>query len=158
MVTASTYRKQPLLNTIERRDYFLATFFACAEEFGWTLHAWALLPNHYHFIAASPEDPASLRRFLAKLHMTSSKHLNELDGQAGRKVWFQFWDSRITFQRSYLARLNYVLNNPVHHKITQKAEDYAWCSAAWFAQHAPAGFVATVKNFKTDLLKIPDDF
>jgi putative transposase len=158
MVTAGTYQKKPYLNTPERRDYFLETLFARAAEFGWLLQAWAVLSNHYHFIAESLADPASLRRLLAKLHMTTSKRLNELDGQAGRKVWFQYWDSQITFERSYLARLNYVHHNPVHHGVAENAESYAWCSAAWFAHHAPASFVATVKGFKTDKLNVPDDF
>jgi putative transposase len=158
MVTAGTYRKQPHLNASERRDFFVEALFSRAAEFGWMLHAWTVLSNHYHFIAASPRDPKTLRRFLGKLHMTTSKLLNELDGHPGRKVWFQYWDSHITFERSYLARLNSVHQNPVHHGVADNAENYAWCSAAWFARSAPAGFVATVKSFKTDKLKIPDEF
>ncbi len=75
-----------------------------------------------------------------------------------RKVWFQYWDSRITFERSYLARLNYVHYNPVKHGVTANATNYPWCSAAWFDQNAPTSFVKTVKSFKTDKLKVPDDF
>lgn len=115
MVTAGTYRKLPHWNTPERRDFFLDALFARAAEFGWQMQAWAVLSNHYHFIAASPDDPGTLRRFLAKLHMTTAKQLNEWDGIQGRKVWYQFWDSHITFERSYLARLNYGHHNPVHH-------------------------------------------
>jgi putative transposase len=158
MVTAGTYQKQPHLDTPERREYFVGELFASAAEFGWLMKAWAVLSNHYHFIAASPTDPGTLRPFLGKLHMTTSKHLNELDGQPGRKVWFQYWDSRITFERSYLARLNYVHNNPVHHRVVDNAENYPWCSAAWFGRSAPAGFVTTVKSFKADRLKVPDEF
>ena len=160
MVTTGTYQKRPHLNTPERRDSFVEALFAGAAEFGWSMReAWAVLPNHYHFIACSPAgDPGTLQRFLGKLHMTTSKHLNDLDGQPGRKVWFQFWDSHITFERSYLARLNYVHHNPVHHGIVDNAKNYSWCSAAWFERNAPAGFVKTVNSFKTDQLKIPDDF
>jgi hypothetical protein len=90
--------------------------------------------------------------------MTTSKRLNEQDAQRGRRVWFQYWDSHITFERSYLARLNYVHQNPVHHGVADNAENYAWCSAAWFGRNAPASFVATVKSFKTDKLSLPDEF
>ena len=89
MVTAGTFQKLHHLSTPERRDFFLESLFACAAEFGWQLRAWAVLSNHYHFVAASPPDPATLRRFLGKLHMTAAKQLNEWDGTAGRKVWFQ---------------------------------------------------------------------
>jgi len=54
--------------------------------------------------------------------------------------------------------LNYVYHNPVHHGLIDNAENYPWCSAAWFGRNAPAGFVKTVLSFKTDQLKIPDDF
>jgi putative transposase len=158
MVTAGTYRKQPHFNTPERRDFFLNALFARADEFAWKLQAWAVLSNHYHFVAASPKDPGSLRRFLGKLHMTTAKQLNEWDGQPGRKIWFQYWDSHITFERSYLARLNYVHHNPVHHGIIDNAEAYHWCSAEWFARNAAPAFVETVKGFKTDKLKVPDNF
>lgn len=158
MVTTGTYQKQPHLNTSKRLDYFVETLFARAAEFGWLLRAWAVLANHYHILATSPADPGTLCRFLGKLHMTTSKRLNELDGQPGRKVWFQYWDSHITFERSYLARLNYVHHNPAHHGVVDNAEDYVWCSAAWFARNAPHSFLATVKSFKTDKLEVPDEF
>jgi putative transposase len=158
MVTAGIYQKRPHLASPDRRDYFVEALFGRAAEFGWILHAWAVLSNHYHFIAASPTDSGTLRRFLGKLHMTTSKHLNKMDGQPGRKVWFQYWDSRISLERSYFARLNYVHNNPVHHGLADKAENYPWCSAAWFGRNAPASFVATVKSSKADRLRVPDDF
>jgi putative transposase len=158
MVTAGTYHKQHHLGTPERRDFFLHSLFAHAEEFGWKLHAWAVLANHYHFLAVSPQDPGTLRTFLGKLHMTTAKKLNEMDREAGRKIWYQYWDSRISFERSYLARLNYVQQNPVHHGLVADAENYRWCSAGWFAQNASPAFVSTVKSFKTDLLHVPDDF
>ena len=73
-------------------------------------------------------------------------------------MWFQFWDSHITFERSYLARLNYVHQNPVKHGLVQLAENYQWCSASWFTQNGSPAFVKTVKTFKIDQLNVPDDF
>jgi putative transposase len=158
MVTAGTYRKLPHLQSSERMDFFLESLFRFADEFGWSLRAWAVLANHYHFIAASPPDSASLPRFRGKLHMKTAQEWNRQDAAPGRKVWFQFWDSRISFERSYLARLHYVHYNPARHGVIPLAENYTWCSAAWFARSAPPAFVATVRNIKTDRLDVPDDF
>jgi putative transposase len=158
MVTAGTYQKLPHWNTPKRHDFLLEALFARATEFGWQLQAWAVLSNHYHFIAASPEDASSLRKFIAKLHMTTAKQLNEWDGTPGRKVWYQYWDSQITFEQSYLARLNYVHHNPAHHGVTENAFEYRWCSAKWFTENAPAELVASVENYKTDKLVVSDDF
>lgn len=158
MVTAGTYLKKSLLDRPERLDFALESLFAVAGEFGWSLRAWAVMCNHYHFVAASPADSATLRRMLGKLHMTTAKQLNQWDDQPGRKIWHQFWDGRITFERSYLARLQYVHCNPKHHGLTDQAESYKWCSAGWFARTAPPAFAKTVQGFKTDQLSVPDDF
>ncbi len=158
MVTAATVGRKSLMNSPERLDLVQSRLFEVAEEFGWRLEAWAILANHYHFVSRSPDDAETLRRLIGKVHMTTAKQLNALDGTPGRKVWFQFWDSRITFEKSYLARLAYVHSNPVKHGVALKAEGYPWCSAAWFAENAPPSFVETLRRLKTDRLKVPDDF
>ena len=158
MVTAGTYRKAHLLCDRLRLTLMRDALLACANEFGWRIQAWAVMSNHYHFVGLSPADPGSLRRMIGKLHMTTAKALNRMDDTPGRKVWHQYWDSHITFQPSYLARLKYVHENPVHHGIAVEAESYEWCSAAWFARTAEPAFVGTVRSFKTDRLSVQDDF
>ncbi|HZV36807.1 MAG TPA: hypothetical protein VFB72_19675 [Verrucomicrobiae bacterium] len=139
-------------------DFFLESLFAYAEEFRWSLKAWAVLNNHYHFIGSSPPEPASLRKFIGKLHMKTAQELNRQDAAPGRKVWFQFRESRIMFEKSYLARLHYVHYNPALHGVAKLAENYKWCSASWFSRNASPAFLATVKSLKTDRLDVPDDF
>jgi len=90
--------------------------------------------------------------------MQTAKQLNLWDNTPGRRVWFQFWESHITFERSYLARLNYVHHNPARHGVIPLAGNYKWCSAAWFGRNASPAFVNTVKSFKTDHVNVPDDF
>ena len=158
MITTGTYKRLPHLSSPERLDFFQDSLFRYASEFGWNLRAWAVLSNHYHFIAASPADAATLRKFLGKVHGQTARQLNLWDKTDGRKVWFQFWDSHITFERSYLARLKYVHHNPALHAVVPVAENYKWCSAAWFAETAPVAFINTVNSFKVDQLKVPDDF
>ena len=158
MITCGTCQKDHFLNTPEKLDLFRDLFFACLAETGWELHAWAILSNHYHFIASSPSDPGTLRRMLSKLHTLSARELNLRDRQPGRKVWFQYFDTHITFLNSYLSRLKYVHHNPVHHGLLACAENYPWCSASWFARTARPAFRATVEGFKTDTLSVKDDF
>ena len=45
-----------------------------------------MLSNHYHFVARSPEDPATLKRVVSKLHMLTAKEVNRLDGTPGRSA------------------------------------------------------------------------
>jgi putative transposase len=158
MVTAGTNGKKHLFNTPERLSLVQRLLFDAAEECGWKLQAWSIMSNHYHLVALSPEDAGSLKKLVSKLHTLSAKEINASDNAPGRKVWFQYWDSLITFERSYFARLNYVHQNPVHHGLVPLADQYPWCSAKWFFLNSTRAFSETVLSFKTDQLKVNDDF
>ena len=64
----------------------------------------------------------------------------------------------LTFEKSYLARLNYVHQNPVKHRLVRRAADYRWCSAAWFERTATVAQVKTIYSFKIDRVKVEDDY
>ncbi len=158
MVTAGTYRKQPFFNAPGRLTLLHDTLIELALHYGWRLQAWAVFVNHYHFIAAAPEGGNTLRDFLRHLRSDTARRVNLLDGADGRRVWFNFWDTHLTYERSYLARLRYVHENAVHHRVVSRAIDYPWCSARWFETGAPPAFQRTVATFKTDGLRMRDDF
>ncbi len=162
MVTTGTYQKKYLFSGDERLRGLHDGLLKYAAEHHWHLEAWAVFPNHYHFIAHSPEGDetgaASLSRFLNHFHSRSSAWLNKLDQTAGRKVWHNFWETHLTYERSYFARLNYVHQNAVHHGMVPVATQYPWCSAAWFEGTASPAQVRTIYGFQTDHLKILDDY
>jgi putative transposase len=95
---------------------------------------------------------------LGFLHEKTAKWINKLDDLAGRKVWHNFWETRLTYKKSYLARLNYVHQNPVRHKLVLVANQYPWCSAGWFERTASPAQVKTIYGFKIDKLKVLDDY
>ncbi len=158
MVTAGTYQRAHFLSTDSKLALFQGLLFELADKYQWRLQAWAILNNHYHFLAISPESPESLRTMLRLLHSLSAQKINAMDQSPGRRVWFQYWDSLITYQRSYLARLHYVHQNPVHHGIVKDARDYQWGSASWFELNATPALVKTAQSFKIDRVKVFDDF
>jgi putative transposase len=158
IVTSATYNKELLFKSDELLDLLEERLFHFAEKYKWMLQAWAIFPNHYHFIAQSPSNRQNLSQFLQHYHSETAIHLNKIQNKHGRKVWFQFWETRITFQKSYLARLNYVIQNPVKHGIVKEAQDYRWCSANWFKKHSSPATFNTVTSFKIDNINIKDDF
>jgi putative transposase len=95
---------------------------------------------------------------LAVLHTRTSRWVNALDNTPNRKVWHNFWDTKLTYQKSYLARLNYVHQNPVKHGLVLVANQYPWCSAGWFERVALPAMVRVIYRFKTDALSISDNF
>ena len=157
-VTASTLHKKQLFTGNDKLCLLQNTIFEVADVYGWHLQAWAIFSNHYHFIAQSPEDAKTLKPMIQRLHSQSSRKLNAIDYAKGRQVWFQYWDTCITFEKSYYARLNYVNNNPVKHGVATLAEKYPFCSAAWFLARADPGFRRKVQSFGYERVNIIDDF
>jgi putative transposase len=158
MLTSGTYKKEHFLISSDRKTRFMNLLFELSEKYGWKLQAWAIMSNHYHFIALSPENPDNMKEFIQELHSLSATEFNREDNSPKRRVWYQFWDKLISFEKSYLARLHYVNRNPLHHKVVERAEDYFWCSEAWFRSNADKAFVKTVESFKIDKLNVYDEF
>ncbi len=90
--------------------------------------------------------------------MKTAQAVNQVDGAAGRKVWYQFWDTHITFETSYWPRLRYVNENPVKHGLVPVANQYRWCSAASFERTAEPAVRRKLESFRIDQLEIVDDF
>jgi putative transposase len=157
MVTAGTYQIQSFFDTPLRLTRLTNLLLELVDKRGWQLHAWAVFPNHYHFVGECREE-MRLRELVRELHSRSAKEINREDGGEGRKVWFSYWESQITFHRSFLARLNYVHQNPVRHRLVTRASSYTWCSAGWFERKAERAFFRTVCSFPIDRVNVPDDF
>ena len=160
-VTASTYLKRHYFRSARRLRVLHRGLLTISREYGWQLEAWAVFSNHYHFVGHAPgeaDDATSLSEMLSVLHTKTGVWVNKLDAILGRQVWFNFRETRLTHQTSYLARLNYVHQNAVRHGLVPVACQYPWCSAAWFERTASPAMVKSIYNFKTDRLSVPDQF
>ncbi len=158
MVTAATLHKEHLFADAGKLTLLERGLLSLAKQYQWQLEAWAVFANHYHFVARRNDASASLKKLLKHLHADSARELNRMDRKIGRTVWFNFWDTKLTYERSYLARLNYVHQNPVKHGLVAMANQYRWCSAAWFERTVSPATVKTIYSFETDKLNIHDDF
>ena len=158
IVTGATYKKAHYFKGDDRLSILQETLLGLLPQYAWEIQAWAIFPNHYHFIAANRGNPSNLKAMISQFYCTTAGKINQLDNTPGRQVWFQFWDSFLSYPASYFSRLKYVHQNAVHHGIVERAEDYPWCSATWFKNQAPESFQKTISRFKTDSIRILDEF
>ena len=158
IITAGTHHKQHFYNTPEKLTLLEARLLTFAKQSEWQLEAWAVFSNHYHFVARSLPGAIDLGQLIQRLHAVTARELNRLDQTEGRAVWYNFWDTRLTYQYSFMARLNYVHQNPVKHGLVPVANQYRWCSAAWFERVASPSTIKTIYSFKTDKVNLRDDF
>ena len=156
--TGATLHKQPLFDNPAKRDSLECALLSQTKANGWQLEAWAVFANHYHFVARGNPDSTPLGSCLRGLHAHTAVELNQTDDAEGRTVWYNFWDTRLTYQHSYLARLNYTHQNAVKHKLVPVASQYPWCSAAWFERTASPAQVKTIYAMRIDQIQVPDDY
>lgn len=158
IVTSATLHKESIFNGSEKLSMLESELLTLTKEYYWQLEAWANFSNHYHIIIRNLPGARELKKLLKHLHANSARKANQLDQLQGRKVWYNYWDTRLTYERSYLARLNYVHQNPVKHGLVPVANQYPWCSAAWFERTASLVTVETIYGLKIDELQINDDY
>ncbi len=158
IVTAGTLNKEHLFASPKQRTLLEGLLLSRSKQHQWQLEAWAIFSNHYHYVVRGNPGSTNLREFIRHFHSETARELNALDQIEGRTVWHNFWDTRLTLQHPYLARLNYVHQNAVKHGLVAAANQYPWCSAAWFERTASPAQVKTIYGFKTDRVNVHDDF
>jgi len=162
IVTVGTYEKAHCFRDADALQALHGGLLKYAAQYGWRLEAWAVFSNHYHFVAHSPanvpDGASTLAKFVGHFHSRSAAWLNRRDGMPGRKVWHNYFETRLTHQKSYLARLNYVHQNAVRHGLVPVAAQYPWCSAGWFERVATNAQIRTIYGLPVDRVKIDDEF
>jgi putative transposase len=95
------------------------------------LHAWCILPNHYHLLITCESIQTCLSK-LGQVHGRFSYQWNQEDKRRGRRVFFGAAEREIRSERHHFATLNYIHHNPVHHGYVKKWLEWPWSSAADF--------------------------
>ena len=67
IVTAGTLHKINHFQSPDRLTIVRDSLFDLAGRYGWSLQAWAVMANHYHFVATS-DNPGNLGKMLSHLH------------------------------------------------------------------------------------------
>ncbi len=158
MVTGAILHNQHLLKEERKKQLLLEALLERSELLGWSIEAWAILNNHYHFIAKAPEKVGTLSKLIRQVHSITAIQLNRWDNASSRQVWFNYWDSCLTYEKSYLARLHYIHMNPVKHGLIDDAFNYPFCSYRWFTEQGDSDLKEQVFKQPTDHLHVVDDF
>ena len=129
LLTATNYEHRPVLGRdwqrmTEFESRLLETLDATADA----VHAWVVLPNHYHAVVVTAGIEEALDA-LGLLHGRTSFAWNGQEGARGRKVWCSAVETRLQSDRHFCAALNYVHHNPVKHGYAGKWTDWPFSSA-----------------------------
>jgi len=112
----------------ERMETFCGALLSVFRNRGALIHAWCVLPNHYHVLVETTEIVLILAD-LPRMHGRVSYEWNGDENSRGRQVWCGAAERYMRNDAHFWATLNYVHNNPVRHRYVQRWQDWPFSSA-----------------------------
>ena len=142
-VTARGNQRQAIFRDDTDRRRFLQTLGEACERFGLVVHAYCLMPNHYHVVATTPR--ANLSRAIGWFQTTYCIRFNRRHHRDGHLVRGRF-KAHLIDADAYATRLvRYVHLYPVRPRDRRKPvpierkrffESYTWSSHRAYASRA----------------------
>lgn len=118
----------------EDEDYqrFLGWLKESARFYKVAIHAYVLMPNHFHLLA-TPADEEGLAHMMQKVGRLYVPWFNQKYGRTGGLFQGRFRTSLVEADRYFLACSRYLELNPVRAQLVPTAADYPWSS---YGHHA----------------------
>ncbi len=125
-VTARGNARDAIFVDDEDRESFYGALGDVVTRFGWLIHAYCLMDNHYHLLIETPE--GHLSAGMRQLNGVYTQRFNRRHGRVGHVFQGRF-KAILVDRDSYLLELcRYVVLNPVRAGMVQRVEDYPWSS------------------------------
>jgi len=129
--------RRPLLQIHSLAQCLLDLFVSYRDRGDILLHAYVLMPDHYHVGLTVQAEP-SISNLLRKIHSLSAQHCHRSLGIGGRIWQRRFYDHVIRDERDWDAQFSYMHANPVLAKMVGNEVDYPWSSARfWWTGEGP---------------------
>ncbi|MDP2693137.1 MAG: transposase [bacterium] len=120
-LTARCQEKKNFFDLENKKKLFVKAINKAVCKFEVELFSWVLLDNHYHMLMRI-KNSKNIPRFIHNLHANSSRLINDFDNKDGRKIWYQYWDYCIRNKKDFWLHFNYIIQNPLKHKLTETLE------------------------------------
>lgn len=174
-ITGSTYQKVPYLRSDRAKQRLLKSLFKGFTDYDWKIEDWVILNNHYHLMVEAPSNAETLSKIIRDTHKFTalwikkninleSKEYMECSDRVGtlhNKIFHNYWDTCITYENSYYARLNYIWSNPVKHGYVEDAAKWKFGSYYYRQQNSEDNtrkLNKIIKNYLCDEVNVNDMF
>jgi len=102
IVTAGPYKKVPVSRPPIGSPSSRITSWGLADRYEFSLPSLGGVSKPLPF-GGQLATSGIVAKLLRHLHSIYRDRSEQMDGTPGRRVWFEFWETRITFPRSYFA-------------------------------------------------------
>ncbi len=128
-VTSRTWESRPLFVNDRICGLFVETLMHYRDQQAFFLHAYVLMPDHFH-VLLTPDEGVTLERAVQYIKGGSARRIGE-ELKFRFPVWQRgFSDHRIRNFADYEIHLRYVEYNPVKRRLVLVPREYAWSSAS----------------------------
>lgn len=120
-------------------ESFEACLFEAATRFGWRLHAYVIMRNHFHLAVETPEP--NLSDGMRWLQATWAARFNRFRGETGRPFQGRYKALHVEPGHALAQVAHYIHLNPVRAKVVtvEKLPEFRWSSLPRFmAKNRPA--------------------
>jgi len=143
-ITASCYRRQPLLNSARARDRFLSILEQTRAKHRLVVVGFVVMPEHVHLLLTEPEvgNPSTVMQVLkqrtaqALLPKRKRKDPRQRDlfGAEPRRAFWQarFYDFNVWSTKKRVEKLRYMHRNPVKRGLVASPEQWRWSSYRFY--------------------------
>jgi REP-associated tyrosine transposase len=136
-VTSRTWESRALFVKQRLCEIFVGRLYAYRERRAFLLHAFVLMPDHFHMLL-TPASDVTLEKAVQYIKGGSAHQIGE-ELSFSFPVWQRgFSDHRIRDAADYGAHLRYIEQNPLKRRLVVTAEEYVWSSGSGkFAMDEP---------------------
>jgi putative transposase len=118
---------QPIVATAADHRFWLEVLAENAPRFEVWVHAYVLMPNHFHLLV-TPQTDDGLARLMQALGRSYVRYFNREHQRSGSLWEGRFKSTVIQPDRHVLACMAYLDLNPVRAGLVAQAQDYPWSS------------------------------
>ena len=119
--------RMQVFNDAEDYDYFLDLVQKAAKRENIEIHAYCLMPNHFHLLLV-PKEEKSLSRFMQWVMTSHVRYYHKKNKTSGH-IWQGRYKSFIVEKESYyITLIRYIEANALRAKLVLNAEDWDYGS------------------------------
>lgn len=119
VINRGNYR-QPVFASDGAIDAFTRTLGETINQFGWRLHAYVIMANHYHLALETPQP--NLSNGMHRLQSAFATRFNRFRGESGHLFQGRYQALRIENSAVLSRVIDYIHLNPVRAKIIEPAQ------------------------------------
>ena len=131
--------RKEIFRSSEDYELFLWLLKDCAGLFDCLVHAWCLMPNHFHLLLETKD--SNLSQVMKRLLGVYTMRFNSRYKRRGHLFQGRYKALLVDKDNYFLQLSRYIHLNPVKARLVKLAEDYRWSSMKYFLNEKAPGML-----------------